>query len=102
MARTNSGVDQPILLGELRAAGIGITLRCVLCPRSAEMDPKDLPDGDDVSLRELVDYARCTGCGSRRGGLGISPDWPAWIRHLRRTGQHGRLPWFACFTPEEE
>ena len=85
----------PIRLGELRAARVGIYVTCSICLNNRDLDPAALPDHDDVTLDELVDYARCTRCDRRRGGIGMSPDWRPWVRHLRATGQHHRIPRFA-------
>ena len=83
----------PILLGELRQAGIGIGVRCPICNASSDMSAAEIDLPDDADMDRLSRALRCLRCG-RKGGISAYPEPARWVRHLRKTGQRDRLPWF--------
>lgn len=88
----------PVLLGEVRAAGIEVEAYCALCMHRAVIPAEKLAAmPDDTVLDTLARRTRCTGC-NRTGGHGVVPAPQAWIAYLRKTGQDHRLPYWACFT----
>lgn len=91
----------PVLLGELRSAGIDIMAKCGLCGRISMIAPGDLVLPDDADMSRVARALKCTECG-RAGGNGAHPEPAPWVRYLRRTGQRHREPWYAPMIRDQD
>jgi len=90
----------PALLGECREGRIPISMHCPLCDRAWLLDSAAIEGDDATPVRAIARRLTCE-CG-RCGGLGATPEHGSWVRWLRATGQHRRLPYTAAFVREEE
>src|SRR4051794_24658067 len=90
----------PILLGELRRAGVAVTVIGPICKRAAEMSPHVVRLPDTTDMNTLGHAMRCTGC-NRKGGPRATPFPRQWVRYLRATGQRHREPWYAPMMSDE-
>lgn len=90
----------PVLLGELRRAGVPVFVKCP-CFRMVSIDPASIPLPDDADMNRVGHALKCTVCG-RSGGISASPEPAPWVRHLRRTGERDRLPWYAAMIRDHD
>jgi hypothetical protein len=84
----------PILLGEVREAGLALSVRCPICKHETEVRAADLALPDHLDMDACGHRLRCTDCG-RRGGHTVYPDPAGWMRWVRKNGWRHREPWFA-------
>lgn len=93
----------PVLLGDVRAAGVPIRASCPHCQHSALISTDrfgHLPDTLELPALGHMGI-RCTDCG-RRNGISIGADPVPWVQHLKRTGQWHRLPFYGAMIPEDD
>lgn len=93
----------PILLSEVRAAGLSLEVTCGHpdCRHRAVIDAGALALLGTLDLNAVGHRMSCTRCGRRRGN-DVRPNARGWVRHLRATGQTERLPFFAAMMPETD
>lgn len=84
----------PILLGEVRDAGLTLSATCPRCRHTVELAATALPLPPDLDMDQVGHRLRCSGCG-RRGGHTVYPDPAGWVRYVRAQGWRQREPWFA-------
>jgi hypothetical protein len=90
----------PPRLGELREAGVFVSMSCPACHATWRLDPAKIDGSDTMPVKALAYLLTCA-CG-RRGGLSAVPEHVPWVQWLRKTRQTRRLPWSAAFVPDEE
>jgi len=89
-------LDLPLItLGDQRAGGIPLIVRCPSCTRSAPLDASAVPLPDAWDMTTVANRMRCEGSG-RRGDMSASPPMEEWVRYLRASGQTDRLPWWGA------
>lgn len=89
----------PPRLGELREAGVAVSMSCPACGATWRLDPAEIDGPDTMPVKALAYLLTCS-CG-RHGGLSAAPEHVHWVRWLRKTGQRARLPWSAAFVRDE-
>ncbi|VVT32895.1 hypothetical protein RHIZ404_230651 [Rhizobium sp. EC-SD404] len=100
MGRRKWREPQPVYLSELRELRINLDLTCALCVHSGSITVSSLSHlPGHLTMGDLAKLTRCTSCNRFRCAS-VTPESRPWIAHLRRTGQHNRLPFWACFVPD--
>lgn len=100
MGRRKWRKQPPVYLSELREVGIDLSLTCSLCVHGGTVKLQALDHLPGTwTMADLAKLTRCSNCNRHRCAS-VTPESRPWIAHLRRTGQHNRLPFWACFVPD--